>query len=155
MLSAMPKGSRQDEVRAYYAALPVATRRRVRELRAVILGVAPDAEESISYRIPAFKLDGRVLVYCAGWKEHTSLYPLTAGMKQACARDLEKFETSKGTVRFPAETRLPVAVITRLVKARVAEIRGVPIRRRAAAGVTSPAAVTVPRRERPRARTGR
>src|SRR3954470_11452713 len=115
MLSAMPTRPRQDDVRAYYAALPLATRRRVRELRDVILAVAPDAAESISYRIPAFKLDGRILVYCAGWQEHTSLYPLTAGMKQACARDLTKFATSKGTVRFPSDKPLPVAVIKRLV----------------------------------------
>lgn len=123
MLSAMPKTARQDAVRTYYASLPVSTRRRVRELRDVIVGVAPDAEETISYRIPAFKLDGRILIYCAGWKEHTSLYPLTAGMKAACARDLERFETSKGTVKFPADKPLPVAVIKRLVKARVAELR--------------------------------
>jgi len=120
----MPSPSRQDDVRAYYAALPVATRRRVRELREVVLAVAPDAEETISYRIPAFKLDGRVLVYCAGWKEHTSLYPLTPGMRAACDRDLAKFETSKGTIKFPADKPLPHAVIKRLVKARVGEIRG-------------------------------
>ena len=123
MLSPMAKGA-QDDVRAYYAGLPPTTRRRVRELRDVIVSVAPDAVETISYRIPAFRLDGRVLVYCAGWKEHTSLYPLTRGMRAACARDLEKFETSKGTIRFPAEKPLPVAVIKRLVKARVGEIRG-------------------------------
>jgi uncharacterized protein YdhG (YjbR/CyaY superfamily) len=124
MLRPMPRQPPDDDVRAYYAALPVATRRRVRELRDVILTVAPDATETISYRIPTFTLDGRVLVYCAGWKEHTSLYPLTAGMRQACARDLARFATSKGTVKFPADARLPVAVIKRLVKARVAEIRG-------------------------------
>ena len=124
MLSVMPTRSRQEQVRAYYASLPIATRRRVRALRDIIVAVAPDAEETTSYRILAFKLDGRVLLYCAGWKEHTSLYPLTAGMKKACARDLERFATSKGTVRFPAEKPLPVTVIKRLVKARVGEIRG-------------------------------
>jgi uncharacterized protein YdhG (YjbR/CyaY superfamily) len=123
MLSLMAKSSDQENVRAYYASLPVTTRRRVRELRDILLAVAPGAEETISYRIPAFKLDGRLLLYCAGWKEHTSLYPLTAGMRQACARDLERFETSKGTVRFPADKPLPAAVIRRLVKARLGELR--------------------------------
>jgi len=122
MLSLMPGRSRAQDVRDYYASLPAPVRRRLRELRSVILSVAPDADETISYRIPAFKRGGRILVYCAGWKEHTSLYPLTAGMKQACAADLERFETSKGTIRFPNERPLPVAVVKRLVKARLREL---------------------------------
>jgi uncharacterized protein YdhG (YjbR/CyaY superfamily) len=113
-----------QEVRDYYASLPAPVRRRVRELRSIILSAAPDAEETISYRIPAFKRGGRILVYCAGWKEHTSLYPLTAGMKQACAADLARFDVSKGTIRFPNERPLPVAVIKRLVKARLRELDG-------------------------------
>ena len=122
MLSAMADRSRAADVRAYYASLPVPARRRLREIRRLILSVAPGAAETISYRIPAFKLDGKILVYCAAWKEHASIYPLTAGMKQACARDLARFETSKGTVRFPNASPLPAAVITRLVKARVREL---------------------------------
>jgi len=113
-----------QDVRDYLASLPAPVRRRVRELRGIILSAAPDAEETISYRIPAFKHGGRILVYCAGWKEHTSLYPLTAGMKQACAADLARFDTSKGTIRFPSERPLPVAVIKRLVKARLRELGG-------------------------------
>jgi uncharacterized protein YdhG (YjbR/CyaY superfamily) len=113
-----------QEVRDYYASLPAPVRRRVRELRNIILSAAPDAEETISYRIPAFKRGGRILVYCAGWKEHTSLYPLPAGMKQACGADLARFDTSKGTLRFPNERPLPVAVIKRLVKARLRELDG-------------------------------
>jgi len=122
MLSTMADRSRAQDVRAYYASLAGPARQRLRELRRLILSVAPDAEETISYRIPAFKLDGRILLYCAAWKDHTSLYPLTAGMKQACERDLARFETSKGTIRFPNESPLPVAVIKRLVKARVREL---------------------------------
>ena len=120
----MPVQSRAQDVRAYYASLPVPLRRRIRELRSIILSVVPDVEETISYRIPAFKLGGRILVYCAGWKEHTSLYPLTAGMKQTCAADLARLEISKGTIRFPNERPLPVAVIKRLVKARRRELEG-------------------------------
>ena len=122
MLSAMPDRSRAQDVRAYYAALAAPARKRLREIRSTILSVAPAAEETISYRIPAFKLEGRILLYCAAWKEHTSLYPLTAGMKQACGRDLARFETSKGTIRFPNAGPLPVAVIKRLVRARLGEL---------------------------------
>jgi uncharacterized protein YdhG (YjbR/CyaY superfamily) len=122
MLSPMADRSPAQHVRDYYASLQISVRRRLRELRGIILSVAPDAEETISYRIPAFKQGGRILVYCAGWQEHTSLYPLTAGMRQACATDLARFETSKGTIRFPNERPLPVAVIRRLVKARLREL---------------------------------
>jgi uncharacterized protein YdhG (YjbR/CyaY superfamily) len=122
MLSAMLDRARAQEVRAYYASLPPAARRRLREIRSAILSVAPEADETISYRIPAFRLDGRILLYCAAWKEHASLYPLTAGMKQACERDLARFETSTGTIRFPHAGALPVAVIKRLVRARVREL---------------------------------
>lgn len=118
----MANTSRAQDVRVYYASLPPSVRRRVRKLRSIILDAAPAAEETISYRIPAFTHGGRILIYCAGWQEHTSLYPLTAGMKEACATDLARFETSKGTVRFPNERPLPVAVIRRLVKARLREL---------------------------------
>ena len=116
--------SRLQKLRDYYASLPAPSRRRLRELRSVILAAAPDAAESFSYGIPAFRLDGKVLVYCAAWKEHTSLYPLTAGMREACEKDMARFETSKGTVRFPDDKPLPGAVVKRLVKARVRELRG-------------------------------
>ena len=120
----MAEPSVQLKLRTYYAALPASSRRRLRELRDVILSAAPDAEDMFSYRIPGFRCNGRVLVYFAAWKEHTSVYPLTAGMREACARDLARFETSKGTVRFPDARPLPTAVIKRLVKARLRELRG-------------------------------
>jgi uncharacterized protein YdhG (YjbR/CyaY superfamily) len=124
MLSAMVNRSRAEEVRAYYASLPPQARRRLREIRGIILSLAPSAEETLSYRIPAFKLGGRILLYCAAWKEHSSVYPLTAGMKEACERDLMRFEVSRGTIRFPNASPLPVAAIKRLVRARVRELEG-------------------------------
>lgn len=111
------------QVRAYFAAQPPATRRVLAQIRETIRAAAPEAVESFSYRIPGFKLDGRPLVYYAGWKEHTSLYPITGAIQRAFATELEKYETSKGTVRFPLAKRLPVAVVRRLVKARVGEVR--------------------------------
>jgi len=92
-------------------------------MRAVIRATAPGAQEAFSYRIPAFRLDGKVLVWYAGFARHCSLFPMTAGIRRAHAAALEGYETSKGTVRFPLDRPLPVPLVERLVKSRAAELR--------------------------------
>jgi uncharacterized protein YdhG (YjbR/CyaY superfamily) len=112
-----------ERLRAYLRSLPADGRRALEQLRRAIRTVAPDATEGFAYGIPAYRVDGRVLIYCAAWKQHTSLYPLTAAMRRVAGREIDRYETSKGTVKFPLDMPIPLSLVKRLVKARLAEVR--------------------------------
>lgn len=121
------KGSQSSAVavRSYIASAPRQSRSVFRNLRSVIRAAAPaDSVETISYGIPTLKLDGQPLIYYAAWAHHVSMYPLTGQIRRDFTTELRRYKTSKGTIQFPLDERLPIGFIKRIVKTRVSELRG-------------------------------
>jgi uncharacterized protein YdhG (YjbR/CyaY superfamily) len=108
-----------DSIDEYIATFPKETQKILEELRATIKAAAPDAEEKISYQMPTFTLKGN-LVHFAAWKNHIGFYPTPSGT-QEFKDELLIYEGAKGSIRFPIEKPLPLDLITRIVKFRVAE----------------------------------
>jgi len=103
----------------YITLFPEEIQGKLQQLRATIKASAPDASEKISYQMPAFVLKGN-LVYFAAFKDHISFFPTSSGI-QAFKQELSIYKGSKGTVRFPLDQPLPLDLISKIVKFRVAE----------------------------------
>ena len=104
----------------YLAALPKDHRAALEGLRKTIRAAAPEAAESISYGIPSFKHKGRQLIHIGAAKHHCAIYGL---VPDAFKDELKQYDTSKGTIRFPADKPLPETLVRKLVKTRMAEIK--------------------------------
>jgi uncharacterized protein YdhG (YjbR/CyaY superfamily) len=118
----MPKAA-PNPVDAYIAAQPDAARPVLEKVRAAIRKALPDAEEIISYSIPAYRLPGGTVLFFAGWKKHYSLYPVGAALVEAFGEKLGPYEVnSKGTIRFPLDGPVPVGLIQRIARYRAKEV---------------------------------
>lgn len=105
----------------YLAALPDGPRAALDKLRRTIRAAAPRAEECISYQLPAFRLDGKVLVLFGATAGHCSFFPGSGTAVAAHEGDLKGYSTSKGTIRFEADRPLPASLVRKIVKYRIAE----------------------------------
>ena len=114
---------RTNTVDEYISVQPAATQIVLERVRVAIGKAVPDAEECISYQIPSFKLDGRALLYFAGFKEHYSVYPASDAMVAAFPGELDRYRVSKGTLRFSLTEKVPVKLIERIAKFRADELR--------------------------------
>jgi uncharacterized protein YdhG (YjbR/CyaY superfamily) len=106
----------------YIAARPETIRDLLQRVRNVIRKALPGAEEVISYQIPAYKLQGKLVLFFAGWKNHYSIYPATGPTVAAFKEELAPYELSKGTIRFPLSRPVPVRLIGRIAKFRAKEV---------------------------------
>jgi uncharacterized protein YdhG (YjbR/CyaY superfamily) len=118
MASAKRKPRTIDE---YLAHVKPDQRAALEKLRRVIRGVAPGAQECISYGIPAFRFNGRSSVFFGAWANHCALYSGDSITLKKFRNELRDFQISKGTIRFSPDKPLPVALLRKLVKARIAE----------------------------------
>jgi uncharacterized protein YdhG (YjbR/CyaY superfamily) len=109
-------------VDAYLAKLPPDQREALQRLRSRIASLVPEAVETISYGMPAFKLNGRFLVSYAGWKAHCSIYPLTDTFLAEHSDALEGYERTRGSLHFTPDSPLPDALLDDLVGERRADL---------------------------------
>jgi uncharacterized protein YdhG (YjbR/CyaY superfamily) len=108
-------------VDAYLEALDDEKRRALERLRRTIRSAAPRAEECIAYSLPTFRLDGRPLVHFGATAGHCAFYPGSGTAVEAHRRELAGYPTSKGTIRFQPDHPLPIPLVRKIVKYRIAE----------------------------------
>lgn len=110
-------------VEEYLATLPDARRAPLEDLRRTVSAAAPTATETIAYQMPALRLDGHFLVSYAAYKGHYSLFPASQVVVDALGDELTPYLAGKGTIRFPADQPIPLEVVAKVVRVRVAESR--------------------------------
>ncbi len=117
----METGKEVKTIDEYIALYPPEVQKKLQQVRETIHAAVPEAQETISYKMPAFTLDGN-LVYFAAFAKHIGFYPIPSGM-EAFKEDLSKYKQGKGSVQFPLDQPLPLDLISRIVLFRAEENR--------------------------------
>lgn len=118
----MPRKPPAGSIDGYIAEFPPETQTILEAIRSIIRAVAPEATETIAYDIPAYTMDGRRLIYFAGWKNHVSLYPVPDGDEEFRSM-IAPYQVSKGTLKFNLGEPLPEELVRRVAEASVEHIR--------------------------------
>jgi len=116
--------TRTKTVDDYLAALPREQRAALEGIRKTVRAIVPKGEECISYGVPAFRVDGKVLVGFGAASRHCTFFPMSGTITEAHQAELSGYDTSKGAIRFPAERPLPPTLVRKLVRWRLAEMSG-------------------------------
>ena len=110
-----------EEIDQYLADLEEPKRSTLQRLRQTILEVVPEADQGISYQVPAFKLDGKVIAGFAAFKNHLSYLPHSGSVFPLLRDEVADYKTSKGALQFPVDSPLPKSLIERLIRVRIAQ----------------------------------
>ena len=107
-------------INEYVSTLPENAQKAMSEIIAAIKDVVPDAEEYISYNMPAFKVNGEYFVHFSAWKNHIGMYPIPAG-NEAFQKQIEPYRSAKSSLNFPLDKPMPIKLIEKVIKFRIAE----------------------------------
>lgn len=117
----MPKPMTSVAVTEYIQSFPLATQKSLKKIRQTIRAIAPQAEETVSYRIPAYKVNGKALIYFAGWDNHISVYPIPP-VSLTLQKQIDKYKAGRGTLKFPLDKPIPYNLIAQITKAHLKRI---------------------------------
>jgi uncharacterized protein YdhG (YjbR/CyaY superfamily) len=107
-------------INEYVSTLPENAQKAMGKIIATIKAKVPDAEESISYNMPAFKVNGEYFVHFSAWKNHIGMYPIPAG-NEAFQKQVEPYRSAKSSLNFPIDKPMPIKLIEKIIKFRIAE----------------------------------
>lgn len=110
-----------ETVDKYISRFPEEVQEKLKAIRKMIKDLAPESGEKISYGVPTATLNDKYFIYFAGYKNHISIYPVTAGMEEI--KEAMEYRTGKGTLQFPLEKPLPLGLIRKIIKARLKEVK--------------------------------
>ena len=119
----MANTSTPKSVDQYIRSFPPETRQALEDVRAQIMKIVPDSTERISYGMATFDLNGKNFIYLAGWKNHISIYPVSAGAAKSLKDEIKPYVSGKGTLKLPLSRPIPTDLIRRFLQIRKQEMR--------------------------------